>query len=126
MLLKGAKMDVHITPQRIRYTIVLEADLDRVSGWGREPKDWVELFVEKLQGRGTDHKPHVLEVKTRVADNCWQFNEESIKWELVPMLHSDVYKGCIGEEKNIIDLALTMEKSHTIPEPSWKKEEDNK
>jgi len=119
-------MDMHFTKRRVRYTIVMEKDLDRVPGWGHDIEDWIKYFVYELQERNGGYCGQVLEIKTRVADNCWEFNEESSEWELVPMLHSDVYKGCIGEEKNIIDLALTMEKSHTIPEPSWKKEEDNK
>ena len=64
---------------RVRYTIVIENDLDRASGWGNKEEDWVKHFTKHLQESNTHYCPEVLEIKTRVADNCWQFNEESIK-----------------------------------------------
>ena len=56
---------------RVRYTIVIENDLEGVPGWGTKEEDWVKHFTKHLQESNTHYCPEVLEIKTRVADNCW-------------------------------------------------------
>jgi hypothetical protein len=34
--------------QRVNILLTFSADLDRVPGWGYDPKDWVELVEREL------------------------------------------------------------------------------
>jgi len=121
---------MNITKQRVRCTIVLEHDLDRSEeGWGINPEDWVKHFVEELQEHNTGYCPQVLEIKTRLADSCWEFNKDNSEWELVPILDSDLFESCTQDERNIILVSLDEvlgSKFHPFTEASWRKEKNNK
>ena len=50
-------------------------------------------------------------------------------WEsgnLIPVINSEGYASLTPEERSIVDINLAgaVEKSHTIQEPSWKKEDE--
>ena len=81
---------------RVRYTIVIENDLDRASGWGNKEEDWVKHF------------------------SWWESGN------LIPVINSEGYASLTPEERSIVDINLAgaVEKSHTIQEPSWKKEDE--
>ena len=105
---------------RVRYTIVIENDLDRAPGWGNKEEDWVKHFTKHLQESNTHYYPEVLEIKTRLADSWWESGN------LIPVINSEGYASLTPEERSIVDINLagTVEKSHTIQEPSWKKEDE--
>lgn len=56
--------------QRVAITLTFSADLDRMPGWGFDPKDWADL-VEDTLTRQKHYKPEVDLQQIQVQSYIW-------------------------------------------------------
>ena len=109
---------------RVQATIVVEFNLDPITGWGDNDKDHVQSFIRLIQEHNPHYNHEVMKATTVLAPHQWDLPVSGEGWKLVPIKETEMYSEANKEEKEFINLGLITYKKHKLFEPSWKKKEE--